>query len=206
MILYVETSFIVGAAFGREEFVDELLQIPAQVVRIALPEICIMEAWSAFEDERRRRNRFTDELRLQAGQMRRDRTSVHAAALLGHLERAIDENDELLPDITQRLRETLEKLGGLRAGYSGVELVRLTKTALTGSLTRQVMAEPTDGLILAVIADHARRHKIQRKAFLSANSRDFGAAEVRAVLASAGIDHYFANTEAFLGWFRAGAP
>ena len=51
MILYLETNFIMGAAMGRDASADFLLRHTSAELRIALPAVCLMEAWSSFEDE-----------------------------------------------------------------------------------------------------------------------------------------------------------
>jgi hypothetical protein len=203
VILYVETTFIMGAAYGRDEDVDDLLRVPQERLRIALPAVCIMEAWSAFEDEQKRRHRFAEELALQISQLRRDRTSSLASSLLDHLELAFAENRELLDDVESRLEEMMMELAGAVPGYSSATLIPLTKVTLARSLTVADMNEPTDALILATILEHARRNRTEEKVLLSANTRDFGAPPVRALLSSAAVEHYFASPRAFLDWFQS---
>ena len=92
MILYLETNFIVGAALGRDKTSDALLQASSTDLQIALPSVCVMEAGSVFEDERKRRNAFRQTLDQQISQLRRDETSPHAKALFQYLQQASTEN------------------------------------------------------------------------------------------------------------------
>ena len=188
---------------GRDVYADVLLRASPPTLRLALPAVCIMEAWSVFEDERKRRNSFGNTLNNQLSQMRRDLTSVHAKALLQNLEQALTENFDLLGDVEQRLRTILEQLAGLHAGLTAAEIIPLSATTLTNSIPKGLTDDPTDNLILAVIQEHALQNPDEDKAFLSGNTRDFDTPEIRARLASVGIADYFARTDAFLGWFQS---
>ena len=203
MILYLETNFIIGAALGRNQSTDALLQVSGVDLQICLPSLCVMEAWSVFEDEQKRRNFFRQTLNQQISQLRRDETSPHAKALLQHLQQAYTENDDLLNDVENRLRDILSKLSGLQSGFSAATLLPLTQEAFRNSLPAGPTKDPTDNLILAMILAHANEHPIDEKIFLSGNTKDFQTPEVNALLSTAGITGYFSRTEAFLGWFQA---
>ena len=148
-------------------------------------------------------NKDGETLDQQISQLRRDKTSLHAKALLGYLQQASTENDDLLNDIENRLRDILNKLSGFQAGFSPASLLPLTQTAFQGSLPAGPTKDPTDNLILAMILAHANEHPADEKVFLSGNIKDFQAPEIEALLTAAGIVKYFAQTEAFLGWFSA---
>ncbi len=62
VILYVETNFLMSVAMGREARGYDLLAVVLESVRIAIPSGCYMESFSAFEDEKKRRNWFRAEL------------------------------------------------------------------------------------------------------------------------------------------------
>ena len=203
MILYIETNFLAGFAMGRDVHAEALLRVPPANLRIAVPAACFMEARSVYEDERKRRNAFENVLDSQLSQLRRDLTSVHATALLLHLEQAYAENVDLLNEIGVRLRDIQEKLAGSQTGFSAAEFLPLTPDLLTRSLADEPTKDPTDNLILAIIQEHALLNPSEGKAFLSGNTRDFDTPEIRARLASAGITDYFARTDAFLGWFQS---
>lgn len=203
MILYLETNFIIGAALGRDKKADALLQVPSADLQIILPAVSVMEAWSVFEDERKRRNAFRQTLDQQISQLRRDETSAHAEALFRYLQLAYTENTDLLNVVENRLRDILSKLSGLQPGFSAASLLPLTQQAFRNSLPAGPTKDPTDNLILAMILAHANEHSAQEKVFLSGNIKDFQTPEIEALLTSVGIAKYFAQTEDFLGWFSA---
>ncbi len=203
MILYLETNFVIGAALGRDKKAEALLQVSSAELQIVLPGVCIMEAWSVFEDERKRRNAFRQTLDQQISQLQRDETSPHAKALLQHLQQAYVENNDLLNDVQNRLRDVLSKLSGLQPGFSPADLLPLTLVALQNSLPAGPTKDPTDNLILAIILAHASEHPADEKVFLSGNIKDFQTPEIEALLSTAGITRYFSRTEDFPGWFKA---
>lgn len=203
VILYLETNFIVGAAFGQDEKANILLQIPPAELQIALPSVCIMEVWAVFEAEKKQRNTLKETLNDQIGKLRRYPNSPHAQALIKHLLLALTENADLLNDVEVRLRDFLSKVFGLQAGFFAVELLPLTQAAFQGSLSAGLTKDHTDNLILAVILAHASEHPPDEKVFLSGNIRDFQTPEIEALLSAAGITRYFARTDDFLGWFHA---
>ena len=162
-----------------------------------------MEAWSVYEDERARRRSFENVLGHQISQLRRDLTSTHAYALRERLQEARTENLELLNDVGNRLRDVQEKLAGRQEGFPAAELLPLTEAVLAQDLAVGPTDDPTDNLILAVTLEHAQQNSAEAKVFLSGNTRDFGTAEIRALLSDAGVSEYFARTDAFLGWFQS---
>ena len=54
----------------------QLLAAVSASARVAIPSGCYMESFSAFEDEKGRRNWFRDEVDKQIKQLRRDTTSA----------------------------------------------------------------------------------------------------------------------------------
>ena len=197
MILYVETNFLMSIATGRDSQAKTLLENPTASVQIAIPSICCMEAFSALEDELKRRNRFMDELKKQISQLRRDVTSSHAQSLLSHLEQSLIENEALLNDVENRLFQALDHLN------AKAEMIPLTGDMLQESLdTRLINKDPTDNLILHCILNHARLHPRDIKVFLSANFKEFNTPEVQAALRNTGVNRYFSSTQDFLGWLE----
>ncbi len=51
--------------------------------------------------------------------------------------------------------------------------------------------------------EHARFHPCETKAFLSANTKDFGGEDVRKALHDAGIEKYFAEAKNVFGWLNS---
>jgi len=202
-VLYLETNFIVGAAFGQDEKADILLQIPTAELQITLPSVCIMEVWAVFEAEKKQRNTLKETLNDQIAKLSRYPNSPYAQALIKHLQLALTENAALLNDVEVRLRDVLNKISGLQAGSSAFELLPLTQTAFQESLAAGPTKDDTDNLILAVILAHAQEHPSVNKVLLSNNTKDFRRPEVNALLVAAGIDQLFSRTEDFLGWFSA---
>lgn len=163
-----------------------------------------MEMHSAFERERARRNRFNVELDQQIGQLRRDVLSATSTELLTHLGQARILNTNLLDEIQARSARIVRLVAGQEPGFRGADLLPLTQSCLDSALTvPEVLNQPTDSLILRVISEHAVRHPDEERVFLSANLRDFrNDPYVAEHLDNLGL-RFFADTVAFLGWFRA---
>lgn len=134
---------------------------------------------------------------------KRDETSPHAKALLQYLQLAYAENDDLLNDVEDRLRDVLSKLAGLQTGFSAANFLPLTQEAFQKSLPAGPTKDPMDNLILAVVLAHANENPADEKVLLSGNIKDFQTPEIEVLLTAAGITHYFAHTEDFLGWLHA---
>jgi hypothetical protein len=168
-----------GAATGRDTNAWELLLTPADVLRIVIPSVCIMEAWSAFEDERKRRNHFKGNLDQQISQLRRDATSVYASSLLSHLEQARTDNDNLLNDIEQRLRRIVFDLAAPESASPRAEFVASKFDSIY--FAEWSMDDPTDYIILAAIKDHAIQNAGEEKVLLTGNSKHFDTSEIQEV-------------------------
>jgi hypothetical protein len=163
-------------------------------VRVAIPSGCYMESFSAFEDERKRRNRFRAELANQIVQLRRDTTSANARTLLARLQEGRIANGELLNDVEARLFQFVDRAAGI------LEPIPQTPAVIQRAVTAMLIADPTDNLILHSILDHAGRFPGATKALLTDNTRDFGTEDVQAVLAAAGINRPFRSVTNVLGW------
>ncbi len=203
MILYLETNFILGAAFDQEKKADALLQVPSTDLQIVLPSVCIMEAWSNFESRRKGRGTLKRTLDEQVTSLKSYPTSLPAKALTKHLQQALTENAALLNDVEKRLRDVLSKLSGLQPGFAAASLLPLTLETFQKSLPAGPTKDPTDNLILAMILAHANEHPADEKVFLSENFTDFRTPEIDALFSAAGIVKYFTKAEDFLGWFHA---
>ncbi len=194
VIIHVETNFLMSVAMGREVAGDNLLDAVSQAVRIAIPSSCYMEAFSAFEDEQKGRNRFRDELNRQIRQLRRDTTSENAAALLRQLEESQIANDRLLNDVQARLFQLVDKAASI------LEPIWETPEIVHNSINNMLIPDPTDNLILHSILDHANRFVGATKALLTNNTKHFDTEEVRAALSDAGILGPFRSVTNVLGW------
>jgi hypothetical protein len=200
VIVYAETNLLMSVAMGREARGGDLLAIVSPSIRVAIPSGCFMEAFSAFEDEQKRRNWFTGELAKQIGQLRRDMTSTHAQVLLAHLEPARIANGSLLDDVRDRLYRFVSDAA------SAVELILATKDLLQRSATSIIIPDPTDNLIIHSIVDHAGRHPGVTKALLTDNTHDFATPLAKAALDAAGISKTFRNVANVMGWLGSLTP
>ena len=167
-------------------------------LRLILPSICLMEALTVFEGERKRHGRRLELFGEQLAEVKRNLTSERVPSLFGHLNQARTETDELFKEYTARLFEALDTLG------SEAELIHPSPEILIDS-RRNVFIDddPTDNLILACILDHSRRHPSNSKVFLSENRRDFDTNQrANRALRESGV-RYFADASKFLQWHRA---
>lgn len=197
MILYVETNFPMSIATGRDPQANTLLLNPAASVQIAIPSVCYMEALSALEADQKYRRRFSDELQLRLSDAQRNLSSQHAQSLSLHLRQALNQNELLLQEVKDILRQALNQLA------TTAEFITLTADILEDGLQPSITNEPTDKLILSCILNHARSHPTEVKVFLSGNTKDFGEREVQEALRNVGVNQYFSSTQAFLDWLRS---
>ncbi len=200
VIVYVETNFLMSVAMGREEKGDDLLAAVSPSVRVAIPSGCYMESFSAFEDEKKRRNWFRAELEKQIAQLRRDTTSANAGTLVRRLEESRIANDEILNDVQARLFQLVDRAAGI------LEPIPETPTIIHSAVTAMLIPDPTDNLILHSILDHAGRFPAATKALLTDNTRDFDSEDVQAALAAAGINRPFRSVTNVLGWLGSFLP
>jgi hypothetical protein len=196
-ILYVETNMLLSVATGRDPEANELLVNPPHRVRLAVPQICCMEALSVLDEERRRRKRFTNTIQEQVVQLKRDLTSVHARTLQSHLEQALVANERLISEIATRLFDAFDQIAQV------ADLIALSPESLTGSRRNVLIPDLTDNLILHGILEHARANPADVKVLLSGNRKDFGTDSVRDALQAAGINKYVPEAKQFLGWYRS---
>jgi hypothetical protein len=195
-VLYIETNYLWAIATGRDpDAIGLLKRLPAGLW-MALPQICVMEAFSVLNATHRQRNQFRNSLDQQISQMRRDSTSPHARDLFSHLEQARIANDNLLEDINSRLFESMDLLA------HQAHLIGLDASTLNESLGTILIEDPTDNLILHTILEDTKARLSDRKAFLSGNSKDFGAESVQNALRAADVK-YFAEARKFLEWYES---
>jgi hypothetical protein len=208
VILYIETNFIVGAALGRDPRFEDLLATNRDQVRICLPDVCIMEAFSTLAALRKTRNTFGGEMQRQANELRRHTHSESSQVLLGHLERAIIASGDMEEEVNGRLWRILLQSSEVSAGR--IRLLSVDWRVMHLLTTSRSMDDPTDNLILGVICAHAARIQAAnggvRQALLTGNTKDFDDSIIREKLAKAGVKEFYASTEAFLRWSSAAAP
>src|ERR1019366_5737936 len=97
-------------AMGRDPEAGELLCRTPEPLRLVVPVVCFQEAWSAQENERRRRNQLNRTLQQEVTQLHRDVTSLHASELRSHLERGRIVSRDLLRDNDSRFFDAMRQL------------------------------------------------------------------------------------------------
>ena len=203
--LYIETNFFIGFAKNQDKEAEDLVSHPdtekMSLIEIVTPSVCCMESLSVLEDERNRSNRFKDNLETEGKKLQGDINSKYSKEIQKCLEEAKIKNDARINEINIRLFEVLEWTA------KNVELIKLESHILNVSLREELMADPTDNLILHCIIGHAKKSpktpSDDQKVFLSGNSKDFGTKEIKKILQEAGIQKYFAKTKEFLGWLQS---
>lgn len=171
---------------GQDSRAGELLSSSESEVRLALPAVCVMEAISAFDWKRIERNRLKDELDRQLSQLQRSINVQAAQRLATELTQADLTNAELLSELFQRLDETLLGIAN-RAQLIPISAEIIQHQA---QLSRKTELDRDDALILASILAHSKSESTPRKAFLTANFKDFEKEPVRLLLAEAGIKQF----------------
>ena len=194
-ILYVETNFLISIATGRDPDASRLLGDVGLPDRLALPQICVMEALSVLNEMHRRRNQFQNDLDQQIGEMRRDSTSAYATELLSLLDQARIANKKLLEDIDTRLFSAIRRLGQI------AELIGLNEEIVEAQFNSIYLNDPTDNLILHCILSHAREHPMEEKVFLSGDRKAFSDQEVQSQLRNVGMRKLFWDGKMLRDWF-----
>jgi len=195
--LYIETNFLWSIATGRDPDASSLLTRPPDGLKVAIPQICFMEALSVLNHDRRQRNEFKSQLESQIGQLRRDTVSSNARTLLASLQEATVANDRLIEEIVIRLYYAI-RLAGENSTFIGV-----SQQVLDESRANPLILDPTDNLILYCILTDARSHPDRPTIFLSGNRNDFGGESVQQALRQAGVNKSFWTAKQFMDWFTS---
>ena len=186
-------------SLGRDPATDELLSDTSPALRLVFPAACFMESFSAYEAERKRSNRIVDEFRRHIQDYERNVVSPHASPLIEHLERSLLGLGAVFDETRARFFEAIRFL------RTNAEIIDLTTQILDESLSRPLIDDPTDNLILASLLSHAASQLPGTRAFISENRRDFQDKRYpKAALDGAGIK-YFAQASKFLEWHRSQA-
>lgn len=203
VILYIETNFLMGIAQGQDIAAQDLVNHSPDSLRIVIPSICFLEALTTFNQEKRNRQEFKQELDKQINKATRNLASLKAQNLVLNLQQALILNQSVLNEINYSLYDIIDKL------IDKAEIINLSSNILR-NLAEYNLIEPEellikndliDNLILMYILDHANANKDTNKVFLSSNTNDFGKQEVQTTLRSAGV-RYFSKTQDFLGWLQ----
>ena len=199
-VRYIETNSLWAIATGRDPDAIRLLKNPPLDLCLALPQVCVMEAFSVLNATRRQKNQFRNSLDRQISAMRRDATSPHAKILFAYLERARVAGESLLEDTISRLGEAIERLS------DRASLIELDAGTLRESQRNTLVDDPTDSLILHCILAHARSASFTAKILLTENRKDFDSELVRTECAKVGLVSFFNRTEPFLKWLGFQPP
>ena len=190
MILYLETNFVMSLARGQELRASEVLALPEGLLRIAMPDVCLMEAWIVFERTREAERAFIRELDSRILQAGRDLVSSQSQVLADALQQAIDEQGTASSDAEQRFHSAL------RAITQRCELITPTAAAVERSLISRNLPFERDSLIFATIQEHAQANATEERILLT-DDRDY-----KTPAEDMGLK-FFARGEAFLGWFNS---
>ena len=187
-------------ATGRDPEASRLLSDLSKKAKLAIPQVCFLEAFVVLQEESRQRRSFKSLLDQQIIQLSRDVTSTHAAALRTSLDSARIENKSVLEEIQERLFNAISSIG------SRADLIGLNAQVLEANRNHPLIADLTDNLILHCILEHARHDSTDTKVLLSGNRKDFGTKSVQAALQTVGISKYVVDARQFLGWLRPEPP
>lgn len=144
---------------GQDSRAGELLSLSESDVGLALPDVCVMEAISAFDWKRIERNRLKDELDRQLNQLQRSINVEAAQQLATELTQADLTNAKLLSELFKRLDEILLAISH-RAELIPISVEIIQHQA---QLSRETELDRDDALILASILNHSKSQLTARK-------------------------------------------
>ena len=196
-LIYLETNWIIGAVMGQDPRADDLLSSPPDQIKLALPDVCVMEAISAFDWKRGERTKLEAVIDTQLTQLQRSITIPTAQRLAKQLSQADFTNVKFLSELFARLDNYILRL------VQRAELIPLTQAVVLHQLQlgQETKLDRDDALIFASILSHSKNDAVSNKAFLTGNVNDFGTDEVKQILVSAGIKQ-FKSTNRAIGWTR----
>jgi hypothetical protein len=181
------------------EYAEILPRARSSRVNVVMPQICVMEAFKAWERERASIVSLTAEITTQIREMRRREAILDARRTAAALERARLELERQSNMVRGRIFECCDKINGLGS------LIAMD-TAWVGNKTkasRYIEAEPDD-MIIGSILLHAATWG-GPKAFLSENTKDFRDPSVAFALDLDDVTQLF-SPQAALGWIADKAP
>jgi rRNA-processing protein FCF1 len=203
VILYLETNFLMSLALNQDSEASTLLEKAAQdkSLKLAIPQVCIMEAVSTIRRRVEERSSFQRRIRTEINQLERSKTSPVARQLLEELNQSSITNDVFTNRILDDFQQATDRLASIG------EMFPVGRDSLKRSLANPLIKSKRerlvlpDNLIICNIIENALVHPSEIKAFLSGNHKDFGAEVVQKALKAAGIEKYFAEAKNFLGWY-----
>ncbi len=203
LILYVETNLIMAIAKGQDTEAEEMLKNPPPGIDLMIPSFCYMEAIVVLQNERKKRNKFIQDLKAEFREATRNSTkSITISELVQYLGKALESYPQSFNDFQRRFIDTITLF---RSQVTPIELqvdsMITTLTSPIPSLNKEKQLR--DNLILQCILDHAQQHPAAIKIFLTNNSNEFGKQEIQEILQQVGINKYFTNAKNFLGWLES---
>ena len=198
-LLYVETNLLLGVATGRLRSLDGLFHDASSSVRLAIPAVSVMEAFTAGLREQATNREFSQRVRSRIEQIRESGQLPEFADMRARLEEALLFADRALVQVQSRLAAAVE------ISVRRFSVVQFEPADALAALNDVVCKQPTDNLILHTILRHAASDSDPSKAFFSQNLADFTINGGRDRLRSAGVAALLATTEALDGWLAAAA-
>ena len=192
--LYLETNFVVGAATGQDPEWQRLVAVPPTDLQICLPDICLMEAFGTVEWKAARLRELGRGLATQARELRRSALAISSRTAADLDQSKIDLG--LIAD---------SWLTGMAAIVSQLEVrvswISTNAAARAASVSKPLIDDLTDNLILHCVLDHAGINGGVAAGFLTANAGDFfGDAAVDAELKKVGVDKFFTKSAKAAEW------
>ncbi len=203
VILYLETNFLMSLALNQDPEDSALLEKATQdrSLRLAIPQVCIMEAFATIRKRVEERATFQRRIETEINQLKRSKTSPVARQLRDELNQSLITNDEYTNRILDDFQQATDRLASLG------EMFPVGRDSLMKSFAEPLIKSKRerlvlpDNFIICNITENASVYPSEVKAFLSGNHRDFGTQVVRKALKAAGTEKYFAEARNFLGWY-----
>lgn len=199
LILYVETNLIMAIAKGRDQQAEEMLKKPLSEVNLIMPSLCYMEATVAWENDRKQKTKFLENLNLEINEESR-KLAEESSELLTKLRETKLSYQQSINDFKERFIEAITLVS------DRVNLIEIQKNSITKSFNDPILTKDKqirDNLILQCILDHAQQYPTTPKALLTGNSQEFGQPNIKEVLQQVGINKYFSTAQNFLGWWES---
>ncbi len=203
VILYLETNFLISLAMNQDPGASALLEKAAQdqSLRLAIPQVCFMEAFATIRKRVEERATFQRLLEREVNQLERSNTSPVARQLLDELNQSMITNDVYINRILDDFQQATDRLASLGELFPvGRDSLKKSFADALVKSKRERLVLP-DNFIICNIIENASVHPSEVKTFLSGNHRDFGTQIVQQALKAAGIEKYFAEAKNFLGWY-----
>jgi hypothetical protein len=201
--VYIETNLFFRIAEGHDPWAKSFISAPPPPeIRMLIPSVCYMEAFSSFEDISKTYNGRADGMKRFADAARRDVIPGPASKVSSLLDAARLMELKHFNDVQSRFYEAVDNV----ARYA--ETIQLDIHVLQRSLTQKLLNKesPTDNLILHVIGEHAQRFGVANRAFVSDNKKDFqDDVDVADYLNNCSIC-YFRRLQDAIGWGKSVSP